>query len=109
MKTCFKCGLEQDLSEFYKHAQMKDGHINKCKTCAKSDSRQHGSNTEYDRRRNKLPHRVAARAAYQKTEAGKASQNKSKKKYIDKNPVKRKAHQMVSNAVRDKKLFKEPC
>jgi len=37
MKKCFKCGIEKELDEFYKHPGMTDGHLNKCKDCNKLD------------------------------------------------------------------------
>lgn len=63
MKTCFKCGVEKPLDEFYAHRAMADGHLGKCKTCAKLDVRTHRATTnrprEYDRERAVLPHRIA--------------------------------------------------
>jgi ribosomal protein L37AE/L43A len=94
-KPCFKCGETKPLAEFYPHPMMSDGHLNKCKPCAISDVRR-------DRRLNPaVQERDRARGNRQTAESIRA--------YREKNPAAYKAHTAVSNAVRDKRLFKEPC
>lgn len=96
MKKCFKCGEVKPLSEFYKHKQMADGHLNKCISCAKNDS---------------VSHRLANLERIRAYDRARGS--RQDKKYFDeyrkRYPNKYKAHNMVNNAIRDGKLFKEPC
>lgn len=96
MKQCFKCKKEKPLTGFYKHKQMADGHLNKCKECTKKDSTSH---------RNKNLKKIRA---YDRKRGNRQSPDYMKK-YRERFPRKYKAHGLVNNAVRDKKLFKEPC
>jgi ribosomal protein S27AE len=100
-KKCFKCGTVKLLSEFYKHPQMGDGHLNKCKECTKVDvSINYSENREYymeyERERAQRKERKKAAIRYQR---------KRRKKY----PEKYIAYCAVNNAVRDGRLKKEKC
>ena len=106
MKACIKCGVIRPLTDFYKHPTMADGHLNKCKPCARSDALKNRQDNievirEYDRQRGSLPSRIAARSAYQQTEQGRAAANRARKSYADRHPKRRAAHVALGNAVRD--------
>lgn len=114
MKKCFKCEEVKPLSEFYKHKQMADGHLNKCKICTKKDVKKHRDANldkarEYDRARNSMPHRVAARTLYQKTDAYKLSHAESVRKYRKNHPQRYFAKTCIGNALRDGRIKKLPC
>ena len=113
-KKCFKCLIKKPLVDFYKHTAMKDGHLNKCKSCAKDDVVKHRQNNlekirSYDRMRASMPHRITARLVYSKTSAFAKSHIAASKNWAMKNSLRRKASHMVSNAIRDKVLIKTPC
>lgn len=103
MKKCFKCLVEKPLSEFYAHGEMADGHLNKCKECAKRDAAIRYADPEsaerirdYERKRFKLPSRKEQLKQY--------ARNRRQK-----HPEKEIARNAVSNALRDKRLERLPC
>lgn len=100
MKRCFKCREEKPLSEFYRHASMADGHLNKCKGCTRSDVLKHrADNIEriraYDRDRAKQPKRLEKNRV-----AG--------EKWRAENPNRRSAQVKLGNAVRDGRVTPWP-
>lgn len=78
-KKCFKCNNIKALEKFYKHAQMSDGHLNKCIECTKLDSKQTYKNTPVEKRK-------SDRLAYSR--ANPEKKNAWSLKYIKNNPDK---------------------
>lgn len=100
-KQCFKCKTVKPLTEFYKHEQMGDGHLNKCKSCTKKDANEHREKNierirKYDRERGKNPERQ--KAAY---EVSKAWRQADKRRMA--------AHNAVTRAIRAGKLIRMNC
>jgi hypothetical protein len=102
MKRCFKCHRELPLTEFYRHPQMGDGHLNKCKACAKADSRRHYHGSVGDPAWLEAQ-RKRGRDKYYRLYRGTPSEWVSPEAPDD---VKAVARNAVGNAVRDGRLEK---
>ena len=90
-KHCFKCETVKSLDDFYKHPEMADGRLGKCKECAKVDVRTNRElrveyYRDYDRRRGNRQGPNYMRA------------------YNERHPEKYKARNAVNNALRDGRL-----
>lgn len=95
-KACFKCNVEKPYAEFYKHPQMADGHLGKCKACTRADStKNYDTNLERERERRRR--------------RGSGQTPEYRRAYYEKFPLKKQAHIATGNAIRDGKLVKGPC
>lgn len=102
-KKCFKCKRIKDIELFYKHPQMGDGYLGKCKNCTKKDGKKRWNDPdarerirEYDRLRFKDPKRRKKMSEYR---------IKSKLKRVGSWRTRYK----LANAVRSGKVEKKPC
>lgn len=100
-KECFKCHTVKPLTEFYKHSEMADGHLNKCKECNKNDATSHRNKNlekirEYDRARGKESKRIKAA-----TEITRAWRAEDSRRVL--------AHTSVARAIRNGSLVRQPC
>lgn len=101
LKTCFKCGLDKPVEEFYRHPQMSDGRLGKCIECTKLDVGTHRKNNlekirAYDRKRGSLPHRK---------QASSANTSRRRRDVVGYAA----AHNRVSRAISSGVLIRTPC
>ena len=101
MKTCFKCNKEKPLVDFYKHLEMADGYLGKCKVCTKLDANKHRLKNlekvrEYDRKRSKEPHRIAL-------------SKEQTKMWREADARRTQCHNAVARAIRNGSLIQQPC
>jgi len=100
-KECFKCKTVKPLEEFYKHPRMGDGHLNKCKSCTKSDANKNRQDNlearrDYDRQRSKLAHRMELKSILLKS-------------WRTEDLRRQRCHNAVRTAILNGKLVKFPC
>lgn len=100
-KKCFKCGEEKEISLFYKHPKMADGHLNKCIACTKQDSKNHRKDhpeyyEQFEKSRKNLSHR-------------RELADRIRDEYREAYPERYKAYSMVNYAVRSGSLKKTAC
>lgn len=112
MKKCIHCKVVKPLEEFYRHPQMADGRLGKCKQCQRENTAINQARKMLDpvwREKELERHREKsrkARAAGKKTKADVAALSKA---WAKRNPHKKAANTAVNNAIRDGRLVKAPC
>jgi hypothetical protein len=105
--TCVACDALKPRADFYANDR-------KCKECRKAMVRLAREKNadhykQYDKARANRPDRVAARAEYAQTDAGKQARIRARHKWQAANAKQKAAHDAVSRAVRTGRLVKQPC
>ena len=101
MKKCFKCKIKKPLTKFYKHREMKDKLLGKCKLCTRKDAKKRYYKKrkqilEYEKRRTQTEERKEQLRIY-------------KRRYNLKFPGKRRARMKVNSYLKNGRLIKGDC
>jgi hypothetical protein len=100
-KSCKVCGTTRPLDDFYKHPQMADGRLNKCKQCCREAAKANRDARldyyrQYDRERLSTENRKKTLAEKQRL-------------YRARNRKKHEARMAVFRAIRAGVITKRPC
>lgn len=118
-RECKKCKKLLPVTEFYGHAGMTSGVISTCKNCVKARVNKRYKklikdpaflNAERERSREKN-HRLGYLEKWrvERSDERKRVLQAAKEAWARRNPAAKKATTAVHNAVRDGRLFKQPC
>lgn len=113
-KQCYRCKKIKPLSGFYKHLTMVDGCSNKCKECAKFDSKRNKIKRsdyykDHDRKYSRSLRRIEARKIYNKTDMCRRAYRHYASNYRKKNPIRCKARKSLAYAVVSGRIKRLPC
>jgi hypothetical protein len=111
MKICRSCNIEKPLIDFYVHSRMKDGHLNKCKSCVKKRIKTYVQNNPdkvkvWSKNYFSSEKGQKQRIEYLATESGKVARKKGMDVYRKKYPLKYAAHTLTSYWLKIGKLTK---
>jgi hypothetical protein len=123
-KQCKKCGETKDLTEYYTAKGTVDGRHGSCKTCMSkahkaryqrivSPELLQSFNEKYHERKKDpewlVSQRIKVRERRRKRIEAGIKRDEPKGSLGTINPIKKKARAMVSNAIRDGRMLRQPC
>lgn len=111
-KVCKTCGVLKPIAEFNKNSELRDGHVNECKSCKSARNKKYrlahlDDLHEYEKARCKLPHRLENK--YEPSPERKKTIQKGIADYRRNHPDREKAVAKINNSIALGKLEKLPC